>query len=203
MLNRQKNTPNYRNYDNRNQPSGPQGNHTPANHPPANPNNYRGFNNNNNYPRNYSQNYPNNNNNPNHSYNRGNNQNGGGYNRPNNQYHNNNQSIPNQTYRRRVNYINAESRNNGRRGYRRPRSRSAEEDRRSRERARFNNDSVERLRETDNNQPVNNQEAQIVRVNHVLAEDGPEPDTGPINEDEDDDPRNYAARLWPELVVRW
>ena len=35
VLNRQKNTPNYRNYDTRNHPSGPQGNNTPANHPPT------------------------------------------------------------------------------------------------------------------------------------------------------------------------
>ena len=49
----------------------------------------------------------------------------------------------------------------------------------------------------------NNQGAQIVRINHILAEDSPEPNTGPNNEDEENDPRNYVARLWPEHVVRW
>ena len=56
LQNRQKNSPNNRNYDVRNHQNGPNGNNAPVNNPPNNPNNYRNYNNNN-YPRNNNQNY--------------------------------------------------------------------------------------------------------------------------------------------------
>ena len=89
------------------------------------------------------------------------------------------------------------------------RSRSIEDDRENRNTVTFNNnDPVVIPQATDNNQPSNDQGAQIVRINHIMAEDSQEPNTGPSNENE----RNYSNNdierygtdpLWPEHIVRW
>ena len=66
-------------------------------------------------------------------------------------------------------------------------SRSSEDDRENRNTVTFNNnDTVEILQTTDNNQPSNNQGAHVVRINHIMAEDSQEPNTGLSNEDEKD-----------------
>ena len=125
------------------------------------------------------------------------------------QHNLNNNNSQNQTYRRRVNYVRTEDRNFGRRHYQgrgsfngnrdrnsqeennqdyrddHRQSRSSEDDRGNRNTVTFNNnDPVEILQATNNNQPSNNQGAQIFQINHIMAEDSQETNTGPSNEDE-------------------
>ena len=144
---RQRNSPNNRNNDFRSHQNGPNGHNPQVNNNNNNHNNYHNSkaNNNNYYQRPSNPNYNNNNNNRGNN----NNNNNGNYYRPNNQYNNNGQ---NQTYRRRVNYVSTENRNDGRQYYRGRRSRSGEDDRRNRDRVTFNNDPVEILDATDSNQ---------------------------------------------------
>ena len=127
------------------------------------------------------------------------------------QNNNGNYNNQNQTYRRHVNYVSTDDRDMGRHSYQgrmnyngnwernfqeennqryrdeHRRSRSCDDDRCNRNIVTFNNnDPVKILQAMDNNQPSNNQGAQIGRINHIMVEGSQEPNTGPSNEDDRD-----------------